>query len=420
MSASAHKRANIVIIGAGIAGLQTARLLVEAGFDNILVIEKSNRVGGRIHTIRGTYKSTPYSYEAGAGRISSNHIRAIKLIKELGLNLDPITANYTYQDVHTGKVIAGRQVYNELMQRVFAIARNLSHAKLKKMSFKDLCTIAIGTTDWKLAKSMFGYNAEFEIVNAYDGLRMFTQDFSGNSHYFIVREGLDAVTTRIYDFLRHSGKVHFRKNCTVTKVDYSSDSYDVKISMSGSITPVYADKVICALPKPALLQLFPTPQEQALLNSVATVSLNRIYDFMDPSWLTGRGITTSNSQIRQFIPIYSDIGLAMISYSDTKDADYWNKVSQPKIKLQKDLIQLFGDVTLVPNHIKQYYWDAGVHMWLPGYDSQHMSKDVMFIKGRDAPVYVVGEAYSMEQGWIEGSLQTVETLMSSVFLQKNK
>lgn len=44
-----HK--NIVIIGAGAAGISAATMLVENGFLNVTVLEAENRIGGRINTI---------------------------------------------------------------------------------------------------------------------------------------------------------------------------------------------------------------------------------------------------------------------------------------------------------------------------------------------------------------------------------
>lgn len=41
----------IVIIGAGVAGIAAATKLISSGFRNVLIFEGQNRIGGRIHTI---------------------------------------------------------------------------------------------------------------------------------------------------------------------------------------------------------------------------------------------------------------------------------------------------------------------------------------------------------------------------------
>lgn len=41
----------IVIIGAGVSGVAAASKLISNGFQQIVLLEAENRIGGRIHTI---------------------------------------------------------------------------------------------------------------------------------------------------------------------------------------------------------------------------------------------------------------------------------------------------------------------------------------------------------------------------------
>ena len=43
--------AQVVVVGAGLAGLAAAQRLHESGFEDVLVLEAQRRVGGRVHTI---------------------------------------------------------------------------------------------------------------------------------------------------------------------------------------------------------------------------------------------------------------------------------------------------------------------------------------------------------------------------------
>jgi spermine oxidase len=47
----------IVIIGAGAAGLAAASRLFKNGFKDVIVLEASDRIGGRIHSVNVDYKS---------------------------------------------------------------------------------------------------------------------------------------------------------------------------------------------------------------------------------------------------------------------------------------------------------------------------------------------------------------------------
>lgn len=42
---------SVVIIGAGAAGIAAAVKLIKNGFQNVIILEANDRIGGRIHTI---------------------------------------------------------------------------------------------------------------------------------------------------------------------------------------------------------------------------------------------------------------------------------------------------------------------------------------------------------------------------------
>ncbi|ODA15931.1 hypothetical protein A5N86_15380 [Geobacillus thermoleovorans] len=74
---------HIVIIGAGMAGLVAASLLKQAGH-RITILEASERVGGRIYTLRSHFRDDQY-LEAGAMRIPHTHQLTLEYIKKSGV-----------------------------------------------------------------------------------------------------------------------------------------------------------------------------------------------------------------------------------------------------------------------------------------------------------------------------------------------
>jgi len=77
-----QETSDVVVIGAGLAGLNAALILSEEGY-TVSVLEASKRVGGRVETIvkRGQV------YENGASEIGPVYARILDMVDRLGLNL---------------------------------------------------------------------------------------------------------------------------------------------------------------------------------------------------------------------------------------------------------------------------------------------------------------------------------------------
>lgn len=77
--------AQVIVIGAGLAGLYTASLLALEGVD-VLVLEASQRIGGRLHTIdHGDGIRT----EAGGEEVGAGYARMRAVAGALGVNIAP-------------------------------------------------------------------------------------------------------------------------------------------------------------------------------------------------------------------------------------------------------------------------------------------------------------------------------------------
>lgn len=81
---NSSSEADVVIIGAGLSGLFAAAKLEAAGA-KVVVLEGSERVGGRLHTLF----DLPGHPDAGGIQIGSNYTRLIALSEKLGVGLQP-------------------------------------------------------------------------------------------------------------------------------------------------------------------------------------------------------------------------------------------------------------------------------------------------------------------------------------------
>lgn len=125
----------IIIIGAGVAGLMAAKELSSKGY-KVTILEADNRIGGRIHTI--TNQSFTQPVEAGAEFIHGKLPCTLKLLKEAGIAYHPVAGamirvkNGVWQE--QDELITG---WDELMQRMNAIKEDMTIAAFLEQYFND-------------------------------------------------------------------------------------------------------------------------------------------------------------------------------------------------------------------------------------------------------------------------------------------
>src|SRR5699024_2199970 len=130
----------IIIVGAGIAGLVAASLLKKAGH-NVIILEASDRAGGRIFTMRSDFTEELY-FEAGAMRIPHTHNLTLEYIKKFNLPVNKFI-NDTPEDILYVKGIKARQkVYDQTPDMFgFPVSRwekGKTAAELLQMALKPI------------------------------------------------------------------------------------------------------------------------------------------------------------------------------------------------------------------------------------------------------------------------------------------
>lgn len=100
------KDADVIILGAGLSGLHAARILNAEGA-NVLVIEGSNRFGGRMRTL----SHLPGNPEAGGQQVGQTYARIRATVNDLGLSIVPPAPNGSREKtiIFQGKIFDARE-----------------------------------------------------------------------------------------------------------------------------------------------------------------------------------------------------------------------------------------------------------------------------------------------------------------------
>ena len=182
---------------------------------------------------------------------------------------------------------------------------------------------------------------------------------------------------------------------------------------------VLSKKLVLAIPKQNLLDIEFLKPYFPLLKTINLIRLVRIYSIYSPEnvWFHNMGKVTTNNNLGYIIPVSAEHGVIMTSYTDYTRANYWSKINKNKKvlndTLNKNIENVFNIVPKNPKDIKVYDWENGVALWKKNVDSELLIKKIRNpIKG--IPLFIVGENYSKYQGWMEGSLNSVDSVISEI------
>ena len=379
----------IVIIGAGIAGLYCAdRLLDLKQGISVTLLEKNNRIGGRIYT------NHEIGYEIGAGRIHQSHQRVAKLIKRFNLHTYPINGNVSGEKV---------EMFNRYMNDTVKHLKKLPKKFLKQHVLAELIPEKMHHLF-----SGFPYWAELFLLRADIAIHSFQHEMESYENYYGISGGIDQLTDSLADaVIKKGGKII--KNFEVTDIKKDDDFFTVTGKANGT-NAFQATKVIIATCR-CNLGRFSILKNKTALKYLRTSPLTRIYAIYPPNkgnvWFNDMNPTVVDSPLRFVIPINKATGLIMISYTDgKKDTEYWEQLSEKSLskKISELVKKEFNKKLPEPTYIKKHHWSGGCTYWIPG--NYSIAKAMFPAKN----LFIIGESVSYQQAWIEGALESVDRL----------
>ncbi len=416
-----------IVVGGGISGLYY--LYQYPPQHKTLIIEKNNEWGGRIQTRELKYDNETFNIESGASRFNQNHHNLIQLINELNLQdkIQPIQSITQFKPTYLSS-FHPKQTYYYIEKVYKYYLKHPNSPDLHNKTYIEYARKVLNENEIKFICDSFGYTSELTKTNAKYAIELFHLDFSPKNQFYGLNGGLSQIIHKLVQNLSKNKNIKMKLNSDLQNIKYNPLSklftLFIKHQNKSTITIYKTHQLILAIPKPSLKNFFILNPIKRDLNRIHCIPLLRYYSLYGKEkdtnkyWFEDIGKTTTNHWIRYIIPLDKKKGLVMTSYTDGIFAKKMNKRIEngtDEEDINKGLKKIMDFTELSkPKISKKYYWDCGVGLWKKGnYNYEDVSKKMLkpFKKMR---MYIIGENYSLNQGWIEGALTSVLALEEEI------
>lgn len=413
------KHVDVVIAGAGVAGLQAANTLAEHGL-SVMVVESSDRVGGRIHT---AYTASGEPVELGAEFVHGRQPRTLAWLERAGLSLaqadDRITWLFNGQPQPLDSVIEGYAIIEGITK--------FQGADVPASDYLDALARQYSPAAIQFARRYIeGFNAarQEKISTLWVAKTEAELDANGGEHNYRVVQGYERLPRFMADEARHLG-VTFRLGHSVSKILLTGDGVEVHTAAGDILT---ASACVVALPLATIQkkQSHLLPHAHALMDALASLEPGFTYkvslEFQVPHWPTDVGYIFSSPPDIQtwWTRPGSSVITAWFPPERAEQAPF--TVPQLREKTLTSLASVLGiaqhtlESTLVAMH--QKVWHGAAEFGLAySYVRVHQLAAPARLAALDLPgIYFAGEhcAPGYAQGTVHGALASGEAAAERV------
>jgi len=407
---------DVIIVGAGMAGLYTAFLLKSRDPTlSLLILEQNGKphLGGRANS--EMFYGTKIAIGAGIGRHKKD-----KWLAALMRHYEMPVKTYTVDHHMATSTAIGVPETMHKLQKEYEIHKTQLHHH--PQTFAQFARRVLGDDDYKRFLSSTGFT-DYEQEDAYETLYEYgMEDNLG---------GWSAFSVPWHDLVHALAKSidtgHFMYGKKVIQIRENAEhemSVKTRSMTTNHVQTFEAKKVVIATTVDTVRHLLP---RCPMYKEIEGQPFLRVYGKFDKSSV---GIlqevvpkfTYVDFPVQKIIPINVEKGVYMIVYNDNagslalrgrventrENCVFYGKLLEKVLRLPVGSLQLLA--------IRAFYWKYGTHYYKP-LDTEVYKTREAFMKQTQRPrenVFVVGELVSRNQGWVEGALESVREVIREI------
>jgi len=400
---------DIIIVGGGIAGLYSAyKIKKQDSTKKILVLEANDHLGGRAGNYM--FHGQSVTIGAGIGRKKKDKL-LIKLLTELDIPYSNFMVSSQYAStIHPPCKLKEMFLY---LKQEYDVEKD--KAKTFKQFAKPKLDHHYGKDTYDYFVVCSGYT-DYESECAYDTLYYYGFDDNYSDW-----PGMGLSWKQLIETLESKiGSQNIRKNCAIRLIKQISTFENTYELICDSNTTFLCKKVILATTIDSVRKLLP---KKSIYKQIKGQHFLRMYGKFSkdsiPIMQEKCGKTTLvPGPIHKIIPMNTEKGIYMIAYTDNDGATVLENFKENTAKNRYAICRLLevaldiSSNSLELEDMVDFYWDIGTHYYTPIHGAYKNRKEFCYYAQRpDENMRIVGEMISMKQGWVEGALESVESII---------
>lgn len=402
----------VIVVGAGLAGLTAAYELIHAGFD-VQLFEARDRVGGRVHTV--SLEANQHG-ELGAEFVDDNHTAILSYAAQFNLTLDPTfrfpnsLCYFIDGNLYPQKNLTAQQQaeLNELYQRVDSLLEQ--HPAPAESLAQWLA--AQPTTPFAsevIRQQSYGlYAADPEAI----GVDFFAYSGTSSDCNLRIRGGSTQLVTALAH--RLGDRIHL--NTPVRRIQQQEQTVTVSLETAQGQIEAVADWIVITIPWRVLRHLPITAplseaQREAIAHLSYGVSIKTLLQYSSRFWQQSSwGLVVGNMPYQTvWESTTTQIGEAGILACTSSGTPSYNVIEQPIELAQQTVAALCphapNPIAIATHDWGSDPWSLGTYCYFAPGDLQGWHADLPYSAGR---VIFAGEHTAPIEycGYMEGAIRS--------------